>query len=382
METRRLPPNPGDKVYTEEWYCDKDGNENLNGGFGCSLIVDITSQAVLNCSKSNGSPCASVQASPGMVFGPTAEFIIENMSPQVGNSTLFPVFNPKVDIAGSAFSTQTNSFNETVSNDPNVVLLTESTNVPTHVSVTSGPFNDTFFEWLSVWSPQQIGVGGGSSNGPSLAVFQNRLYAAWKGLGNDTRMFYSSFDGNNWSPQQIGVGGGSSNGPSLAVFQNRLYAGWKGLGNDTRMFYSSFDGSSWSPQQVGIGGGSSNGPSLAVFQSRLYATWKGLGNDTRMFYSSFDGNSWSAQQVGVGGGSSNGPSLAVFQNHLYAGWKGLENDTRMFYSSFDGNGWGPQQPGIGGGSSNGPSLAVFQGRLYAAWKGLGSDTRMFYSLFQ
>jgi len=62
VETRRLPPNPGDKVYTEEWYCDKDGNENLNGGFGCSLIVDITSQAVLNCSKSNGSPCASVQA--------------------------------------------------------------------------------------------------------------------------------------------------------------------------------------------------------------------------------------------------------------------------------------------------------------------------------
>jgi hypothetical protein len=373
-------PHPGDKIFSEEWYCDKDGNENVNGGFGCTLIVDITTNAVLNCSKSTGSPCASVKASAGMVFGKSAEFIIENQSPQVGSSTLFPVFHPTVDMAGSAFSTKTNTWN-TVSDDPSVVVLTESTNVPTHIAVIAGSANDTFFTWNSVWTPQQLGIGGGTSFGPSLAVFQNRLYAAWKGLGNDTRMFWSSFDGNRWSPQQVGIGGGSASGPSLAVFQGRLYAAWRGLGDDTRLFYSSFDGNSWSTQQIGLGGGSSARPALAVFQNGLYAAWKGLGSDERMFYSKFDGRGWSPQQVGVGGGSSNGPSLAVFHNRLYAGWKGLGTDTRMFYSSFDGTNWGPQQVGVGGGSSAGPSLTVFQDRLYAGWKGLGGDTRMFWSSF-
>ncbi len=43
------------------------------------------------------------------------------------------------------------------------------------------------------WSEQQPGIGGGTSNGPSLAVFDGRLYAAWKGVPGDNRMFWSSF---------------------------------------------------------------------------------------------------------------------------------------------------------------------------------------------
>ena len=45
-------------------------------------------------------------------------------------------------------------------------------------------------------SQPQFGVGGGSSDGPSLAVFNGRLFAAWKGVQGDQRMFFSSFDGN------------------------------------------------------------------------------------------------------------------------------------------------------------------------------------------
>ncbi|WP_205083254.1 hypothetical protein, partial [Paracraurococcus ruber] len=61
------------------------------------------------------------------------------------------------------------------------------------------------------------------------------------GANGDQRMFWSSFDGQNWSPQQVGIGGGSASGPSLAVFQNRLYAAWSGANGDQRMFWSSFD---------------------------------------------------------------------------------------------------------------------------------------------
>jgi hypothetical protein len=92
------------------------------------------------------------------------------------------------------------------------------------------------------WSEQQPGIGGGTSNGPSLAVFDGQLYAAWKGLPRDNRMFWSTYDGTpTWPPDQhCCFGGGTSNDPSLAVFNGRLYAAWKGIDIDTRMFWSSF----------------------------------------------------------------------------------------------------------------------------------------------
>jgi hypothetical protein len=98
-------------------------------------------------------------------------------------------------------------------------------------------------------------------------------------------MFWSSFDCANWSPQQLGIGGGSSETPALAAFGTHLYAIWKGAGGDQRMFWSRFDGNSWSPQQDGVGGGTSGRPALAAFQGRLYAAWKGVGGDDRMFWS-------------------------------------------------------------------------------------------------
>jgi len=392
-------PDPGDKIFSQEWYCDSAGNPNMNGGFGCSIVVDLNKEALLNCSSATGSPCPSVQVgaqcsstpnASGCVLGVSAEFIVENQSPQVNqttgpgstfppeNSVYFPVFVPAVDFAGSAASAV--STIETVSNDPSVAVVTESTNVPSHIGVSLGPFDDTFVQWTP-WTSQVPGIGGGTSGRPALTMFQNRLYAAWKGAGSDERMFWSSFNGRNWAAQQVGIGGGTSGSPALAVFRNRLYAAWKGAGNDQRMFWSSFDGSTWAPQQVGIGGGTSGNPALVVFQDRLYAAWKGAGGDERMFWSKFDGNAWAPQQVGIGGSTSGDLSLAVFRNRLYAAWKGGGSDERMFWSSFDGNTWAPQQVGIGGGTSVGPSLAVYGNQLYAAWKGGGSDERMFWSSF-
>ena len=234
------------------------------------------------------------------------------------------------------------------------------------------------------WSPEQQGVGVGSSNGPTLVEFNGELYAAWKGVPGDTRMFWSSFDGANWSPEQQGVGVGSSDAPSLAVFNGRVYAAWKGIPGDTRMFWSSFDGRSWSTEQPGVGVGSSDGPSLAVFNGKLYAAWKGVPGDTRMFWSSFDGSNWSSEQkLSLAVGTSVRPTLAVFNGQLYAAWKSVPNDNRMFLSVFDGTStWSPARRGIGVGSSDSPSLAVLGSRLFAAWKGVPSDTRMFWSVFE
>ena len=42
------------------------------------------------------------------------------------------------------------------------------------------------------WAPQQRINGVLSSNGPSLAVFANRLFAAWKGANGDQGIYWSS----------------------------------------------------------------------------------------------------------------------------------------------------------------------------------------------
>jgi hypothetical protein len=249
---------------------------------------------------------------------------------------------------------------------------------------------DTRMFWSSCdgtnWSNEEKGVGIGTSDGPSLAVFNNRLYAAWKGVPGDTRIFYSSFDGNGWSGEAPIPLAGTSSGPSLAAYNGRLYAAWKGVPGDNRMWWSSLEGSSWSVPKVGVGQGTSDGPSLAVFDGYLYAAWKGEGNDTAMYYSHFDGNQWLGETKGVGIGTSEGPRLAVYNNHLFAAWKGVPNDTRMFWSVFDGNTWSVEWQGVGvgagAGTSDGPSIAPFNNQLYAAWKGVPNDTRMFWSTLQ
>ena len=236
-----------------------------------------------------------------------------------------------------------------------------------------------------VWGPQQKIAGVGTSSSPSLAVFGDQLYAAWKGVGNDPGIYWSSFDGNAWAAQQRIRGVGTSSSLSLAVFENQLYATWKGVHNDAGIYWSSFDGNPWAAQQKIAGVGTSDSPSLAVFGGQLYSAWKGVGNDPGIYWSSFDGNAWAVQQRIQGVGTAVGPSLAVFENQLYAAWKGVRNDPGIYWSSFDGNdcldgnAWAAQQRIQGVGTSGSPSLAVFGDQLYAAWKGVAYDPGIYWS---
>jgi hypothetical protein len=145
-------------------------------------------------------------------------------------------------------------------------------------------------------------------------------------------MWWSKFDGTKWSPEQQGVGTGTSARPALAVYNNTLYAVWKGVPNDTRIFWSKFDGTKWLPEQM-LQGNTSDAPSAAAFNGYLFVAWKGVPGDNKMWWSAFNG-SWTPQVAGVGVGTSTGPSLAAYNNHLAAAWKGVPNDNRMFWSQF------------------------------------------------
>src|SRR5580698_2638166 len=75
-----------------------------------------------------------------------------------------------------------------------------------------------------------------TDTGPSLAVFNNLLYAAWKGSNGDERIWYSSYDGTSWAPQQpMPDPIRTSTRVWLAAFNAEgvfssplLYAAWKG----------------------------------------------------------------------------------------------------------------------------------------------------------
>jgi hypothetical protein len=69
-------------------------------------------------------------------------------------------------------------------------------------------------------------------------MFQNRfLCAAWKGVGGDSGIYWSWFDGRAWAPQQRIAGVGTSVGPSLVDFGQAppplLYAFWRGVNEGT-----------------------------------------------------------------------------------------------------------------------------------------------------
>jgi hypothetical protein len=166
--------NPGHEIYSQEWYCDSNGNLNLNGGYGCTYLADEGTGAILNCSQANGSPCWSVPALAGWTFGHDADFVIEDQSPQCcGNSdTAFTDFNAQVTMSGSAYSTTTGSWTQTVTTDPEVYLLEDFTNTTSHMNISLGTKDQTYF---SVSQFKQVaGLASNSATAEPIAVGPNQ----------------------------------------------------------------------------------------------------------------------------------------------------------------------------------------------------------------
>jgi hypothetical protein len=150
-------PKPGDKILAQAWYCDANGQPNLNGGFGCTFLFNFRSGEVFNCStpRGNGSnpPCWSVRALPlcsvspttpnCMTLGMSAEVIMENQSEPPADQ--FPRFTPALAMGGVAVSvSQPQGRFVTTSDDPAVFLLRDYPHRPPHVLVSLGI--DTLFD--------------------------------------------------------------------------------------------------------------------------------------------------------------------------------------------------------------------------------------------
>jgi hypothetical protein len=89
------------------------------------------------------------------------------------------------------------------------------------------------------------------------------LHMAWTAslAADNDYIWWSSFDGTTWSPPELLADRQSSTSPALAAVNDRLYMAWKGIGDDT-LWWSSFDGTTWSPPETLVYGRSSVSPAL------------------------------------------------------------------------------------------------------------------------
>ncbi len=182
----------------------------------------------------------------------------------------------------------------------------------------------------SGWS-DQIHLGDrGSGNSPALAIFNGRLFMAWRGAGDDQRLYWASFPDENrtppWSDQQVLPDRGSFRGPSLAVFSDQLFMAWRGVVGDQHLYWSTFDGSGWSDQQSLTDRGSVDCPMLVPFGPRLFMVWRGGSSidesDLGLYVSEYVDGVWSPQQllINTAGheiGSDSRPGIAVYNSQVW-----------------------------------------------------------------
>jgi hypothetical protein len=150
--------------------------------------------------------------------------------------------------------------------------------------------------------------------GPSLAAFKNKLYIAVTGTNAQSTIYLnSSADGITWPGTFQSLAPQSSNpnaAPALATFQNNLYLAWIGSGNQINLLHSS-DGVNFSGQiDLGAGFVSTGSPSLTATANDLILSWLGStvngGQVEPVIYTAYstDGVNWSAP-LGAALGSSN-----------------------------------------------------------------------------
>jgi hypothetical protein len=171
----------------------------------------------------------------------------------------------------------------------------------------------------------------------------------WKGIEGDSTIYWSVFDGHHFSPQQPIIGRGTSQSPALVVLDHRLYAFWKGAGNDNNVWSAWIDDKPdaiWQAQEqifyresklegmVSLAIGSSHHPATTTRHNGLALVWKGIPGDSALRYATLlsASDKWSGQ-IPTGFASSTGPSVARLYDQLFMAWKGMGDDSTLYWSS-------------------------------------------------
>jgi hypothetical protein len=266
-----------------------------------------------------------------------------------------------------------------------------------------GPDDIAAIQALYAWASQRAIDGIGTDSSPALCACGNSLVMAWKGIGDDHRIWVSrSGDGVVWTPQDTVPGAGTSDGPALAWDGSTVWLALRGVPGDDGLYWatSSDLGASWSNVQPIPGTGSTNGPAMTVFNGAPLLAWRGIDDDDGLYWATWNGGTWSGQQNVGGTGSADRPSVCVdFAGLPRMVWRGIEGDDALYTSTLIGQFWQPQQlvewiiagngpagtVGVGvAGSAVGPSVTPGltvggAGTVSLAWQGVPDDDGVYFT---
>lgn len=252
---------------------------------------------------------------------------------------------------------------------------------------------------LQSWTPQVPLDNVRSTHGPALAAFPSsgpspRLYLAWKGDGDDNRLFWTRTlsDLVTFEPHRGFEDRLSSTRPALAEFDGRLVMAWKSS-DDEKIYSSKFDGTNWSPQAAIPGRATSHAPALAALGNTLFMFWKGSGSDTRIFNATLPAGPlgiWSAGEevsyvrADAGGmtreivNTDSHPAAVQKGTSLVLVFRGQPGDSAVWFMVFANGEWSAPFTIPGAGTYTGPGGGVLNGALIVAWKALDPDYELHF----
>jgi len=216
---------------------------------------------------------------------------------------------------------------------------------------------------------------------PSLAFLGGRLFAAWRGSGNDNlNLIYSDDGGRTYSGHVI-FGETSSHAPSLTTHNGALFLAWKGSGNEDINIASVTLGPVGDFRILGLTGKvilpetTDNSPVIASHNGQLILAWRGSGNDDLNVAVSSDNGASFAGKLTLAESSDDSPAIVSHNGKLILAWRGSGNEELNVATVTQGP--GPIFPvtGVTGKvilaeeSEYSPALASRQGVLHLAWCG-------------
>ncbi|MBL7625177.1 hypothetical protein I7331_39155 [Frankia sp. AgB1.8] len=142
---------------------------------------------------------------------------------------------------------------------------------------------------------------------PAVARF-GTLFMAWGGGGPG--LWWTSFNpvqGTWFTPQRL-ADRGTSHAPALAGASagDPLVMAWKGLGGDTAIWWSTFDGSAWGPQQAFTDRQTAAAPALGTVGGSIAMAWTWDGALNTSLYL---GGQWTPPRVLPGARTALSPAL-------------------------------------------------------------------------
>ena len=265
------------------------------------------------------------------------------------------------------------------------------------------PHKDEWTGNTTITELSNDGINPRTSAALAVANFSGSVLFAYKGM-DTTALFQCLLKDGTWSQDTaITVGGGgisSTDGPSLAVFNNTLYMAYRSSakidGKYPIMLSTLASGQTGANQWQGtaalsIGGENlptDHAPSLTVQGTGSSARlWLGWQRDSDLFTATFDGSNWTnngqIEDVGSNGtpSSNEGPALCGYGNSVWVIFKARHSNNLMWaaYNAvtklWSGNLDIEDKRGIMDKpkSKLPPGIAVFDGSMYITYKDDGDN---------